>query len=90
MGNVISVMEKLGTTIFAKQLTEAELATMLKEQGVVLDNGISLISAVEQAVEARSNVVCGIFPAEEPGKEQPDDNDDDEKKEPESRLIVNG
>lgn len=91
MTNIINLIEKLGSKVEGRQVSEAELISMLKEHGVVVTEDASVVAAIEQVVKARSNVVCGVFPAEEPGKEQPDDdNDDNDDKSPESRLLVNG
>ena len=90
MSNIIRFMEELGSTASLKHMAETELVTMLREQGVNVDTKRSIVSAVEFAIDARNNVVCGVFPAEEPGKEQPNDDEDDDKKDTESLLVVNG
>lgn len=82
-------MEKLGASAEFQELSEVEALTMLRELGLTETQMSDFDSALDALISPRQNVVCGIFPAEEPGKEQPDDDSEEDDSETKSRLVVN-
>ena len=90
MTNLISLIEKIGSSAQLTNLSSDKLTAIFNQHLVTQAEHKDLVNALENQLLARTNVICGIFPAEEPDSEQPDDESDDEKKETESRLVVNG
>ncbi|WP_273024427.1 hypothetical protein [Rheinheimera sp.] len=78
MGNIINFMEKLGASAEFQELSEAEVLQMLKQaEGHTHSN---FLPHVEQLLDVRKNLVCGLVPAEEPAEDTPNDDapeDDD-------------
>ena len=89
MKNIVSLLEKIGSSADHKSLTNDELKTMFQQHALQVNAEQDLVAAVEMQLSVRTNVVCGIFPAEEPGKEQPEDEPEEDKNQPASRLVVN-
>lgn len=89
MTNIISLIEKIGSSADLINLNTQEMNVVFEDHLPVTAEQTDLVKRVESHVLARTNVVCGIFPAEEPDSEQPDDDTEEEKKETESRLVVN-
>ena len=89
MANIISLIEKIGSSAELNKLTSEELTAVINQHLAVSSESTDLVSTLENHLLARTNVVCGIFPAEEPDSEQPEDDSEDEKKDTESRLVVN-
>lgn len=69
MGKIIDFMEKLGASAEFQQLTEAEVIEMLQQQNLFESRPVNNFSQVEELLEVRKNLVCGIMPAEEPADE---------------------
>jgi hypothetical protein len=69
MCNIINFMEKLGASAEFQELSEAEVANMLRAENLLEAEHINVIADVEALLDARKNVVCGIMPAEEPAEE---------------------
>jgi hypothetical protein len=82
MSVVIQLLEKMGQNSELRYADAGQLAQLMA------DTDPKLVAAVtagdQQVIEAllnvRSNVVCGIFPADEPQDEQPADDDDNKEK----------
>lgn len=78
MSVVIQLLEKMGQNSELRYADAGQLAQLMA------DTDPKLVAAVtagnQQAIEAllnvRSNVVCGVFPADEPQDDQPSDDED--------------
>jgi len=74
MGNIINFMEKLGSSAELQELSESDVVAMLKAQNLTPIGQTTLLAAVENLLEPRKNLVCGVMPAEEPDETpQPED-----------------
>lgn len=70
-------MEKLGASAEFQELSEAEVIEMLKTSDVEV--GDNFFPHVEQVLDVRKNLVCGLAPAEEPQEDTPDEKDTPEE-----------
>lgn len=73
MGNIINFMEKLGASAEFQELSEAEVLEMLQQENLVERTGNMLHSQIEEILDVRKGLVCGILPAEEPSEEPEDE-----------------
>lgn len=74
MGNIINFMEKLGASAEFQELTETEVVAMLKQQDIAEDVKSEFLPHIEQLLDVRKTLICGLAPAEEPDETQtPDD-----------------
>ena len=83
MGNIINFMEKLGASAEFQELSEAEVIEMLQQQNLTPNKITELNPALEEMLDARKNLVCGIVPAEEPAEPA---EQEPEEKEPEENA----
>lgn len=92
MGNIINFMEKLGASAEFQELSEAEVLEMLQQENDAAANVADIEQALEVLVAPRTNVVCGVFPAEEPAEDQPgeDEEEDDQSAKSMNNRVVNG
>lgn len=92
MGNIINFMEKLGASAEFQELSEAEVLEMLQQENDAAANVADIEQALEVLVAPRTNVVCGVFPAEEPAEDQPgeDEEEDEQSAKSMNNLVVNG
>jgi len=81
MGNIINFMEKLGASADFQELSEAEVLEMLQQQNYTDGKQSGLNSVIEQLLDPRKNLVCGVMPAEEPN-EQPEEQPEEEPEQP--------
>lgn len=91
MSNVINLLEKLGATAPYATATTASALQQLDETLVALLLSGD-IKAAEHYLGARSGLICGLHPAEEPKEtppaEQPDQNDEEEKSSLARRVLA--
>ncbi len=73
MGNIINFMEKLGASADFQELSEAEVLDMLRQQNFIGGEPKEFNAAVEQLLDPRKNLVCGVMPAEEPDEDSEDE-----------------
>lgn len=68
MGNIINFMEKLGALAEFQELSETEVLEMLKQQNLVEKSGSKFHTQIEDILDVRKGLICGIVPAEEPSE----------------------
>ncbi len=81
MSVVIQLLEKMGQNSALRYADAEQLAQLMADTDPAL---IAAVSAgdqhsIETILNVRTNVVCGIFPADEPQDDQPADEDEKEK-----------
>ena len=92
MGNIINFMEKLGASAEFQELSESEVLKMLQQENDIAATTTDIEQAFELLITPRKNIVCGIFPAEEPAEDQPgeDEEDDEQTAQSINKRVVNG
>lgn len=89
---VIKVIAKIGELGGIESLSENDIEQICKifsiEQSDLQKIMNMDITALEGLLNARENVVCGFFPAEDDDSEEDDSEDDKEDKESESSILA--
>lgn len=87
MSNVIEFLEKMGREAQLRHASAAELATALNQQAVDPELHAAILAGDQRRLEAvlgaRTNVICGMAPAEEEAPSK-----DKEKEEEEIRFAA--
>lgn len=82
MSVIIQLLEKMGQSSELRYADAKQLAEWMADTDPALVAAVS--AGDQQAIEAilgvRANVVCGIFPADEPQNEEPADGEDESEK----------
>lgn len=82
MSVVINLLEKLGQTAGLRYANPEQLAELMQGTDPALIQAV--IDGDQQALESilgsRSNIVCAIYPADEPKQDEPADDDQDDDK----------
>lgn len=90
MSKIISLLEKMGQNAEFRYANAEQLALLMADTDTAL---IDVVIAgdqagLEQLLGARTNVVCGIHPADQPDEEPQDEPEDQPEKEAKSVLKV--
>ncbi|MCC5825743.1 hypothetical protein [Alkalimonas sp.] len=95
MTNVISILEKMGqATCFENDKLAIE-HELVKEQSSEIIQALRAgnVELLNQILNVRAQLICGIHPAEDPDKEDKKKEDDEEEKEEEKQsnsVQLNG
>ncbi|MBU0912376.1 MAG: hypothetical protein KKF22_07545 [Gammaproteobacteria bacterium] len=90
MSKIISLLEKMGQNAEFRYANADQLATLMA------DTDPELIDAViagdqkrlDAALGVRSNIVCAVYPAEEPEGEEPAEGEDEEKVGIQTKIAI--
>jgi hypothetical protein len=90
MSKIISLLEKMGQSAEFRYANADQLASLMADTDPeLIDAVIAGNQAVlEQLLGARTNVVCGLHPADQPDEEPLDEPEDQPEKEAGSVLKV--
>ncbi len=80
MSKIISLLEKMGQNAEFRYANAEQLASLMADTDPALIDAV--IAGNQQALETilgtRSNIVCAIYPADEPHQDEPADDEQDE------------
>lgn len=81
MSVVIQLLEKMGQNSALRYADAEQLAQLMAGTDPALLAAVSMgdQQAIETLLGARTNVVCGIYPADEPKEDEPEEDAPDEK-----------
>lgn len=81
MSVVIQLLEKMGQNSELRYADAGQLAQLMADTDPKLVAAVTAGDqlAIEALLGARTNVICGVYPAEEPQDDQPVEDDDDNK-----------
>lgn len=90
MSNIINLLETLGQNAEFRHADAEQLATLMTDTDPALIDAVIAgdQARLEHLLGARTNVVCGLHPAEEPEEEPQDEPEDQPEKEISSVLKV--
>lgn len=82
MSVVIQLLEKMGQNSALRYADAEQLAQLMADTDPALITAVSTgdQQAIEALLDVRTNVVCGVFPADEPQDDQPADDEDGKEK----------
>lgn len=82
MSVVIQLLEKMGQNSALRYADAEQLAQLMADTDPVLIAAVTAgdQQAIETLLGARTNVVCGVYPADEPQEDQPADDEDEKEK----------
>lgn len=82
MSVIINLLEKMGQNAGLRYASAEQLAELMADTDPALVSAVTCgeQSKLEAILGARTNVVCGVYPAEEPNEEEPNDDDEGEIK----------
>lgn len=82
MSKIINLLEKMGQNAEFRYADAEQLARLMADTDPALLEAI--VAADQHAIElllgTRSNIVCAIYPADEPKQDEPEDDDQDADK----------
>jgi hypothetical protein len=82
MSKIVRLLERLGENAQFRYANAEQLAVLISGTDPALIDAV--ISgdqlALEATLGARSNIVCAIYPADEPHQDEPSDDEQDEDK----------
>lgn len=82
MSNVIEFLEKMGSHASLRHASSAELAAVLGRQAIAPELQAAILAGDQRRLEAvlgaRTNVVCGMAPAEEESPSKDKDKEEEE------------
>ncbi|OGO81661.1 MAG: hypothetical protein A2203_05640 [Chromatiales bacterium RIFOXYA1_FULL_46_5] len=90
MSKIISLLEKMGQNAEFRYANTDQLATLVADTDPALLNAVITgdQAGLEKLLGARTNVVCGLHPADQPDEEPQDEPEDQPEKEAKSLLKV--
>ena len=82
MSNVIHLLEKMGQNAEFRYAKAEELTELMADTDPALVRAVIAGDQhqIETLLGARSNVVCGVYPAEEPGQDEPSEEEREDEK----------
>ena len=82
MSVIIQLLEKMGQNSALRYADAKQLTQLLADTDPALVAAVSAGDqrAIEALLGARTNVICGIYPADEPQDDEPADDEDDKEK----------
>lgn len=82
MSVIIQLLEKMGQSSELRYADAKQLAELMADTDPALVAAVQTGDqrAIEALLDVRTNVVCGIFPADEPQDEQPADDEDNKER----------
>ena len=82
MSVIIQLLEKMGQSSALRYADAEQLTQLMADTDPALVAAVSAGDqrAIEALLGARTNVVCGVYPADEPQDDEPADDEDDKEK----------
>jgi hypothetical protein len=82
MSVIIQLLEKMGQSSALRYADAEQLAQLMAGTDPALVAAVSAgdQQAIEALLDVRTNVVCGVFPADEPQDEEPADDEDNKER----------
>ncbi|HJS14442.1 MAG TPA: hypothetical protein VJ795_05160 [Rheinheimera sp.] len=82
MSVIIQLLEKMGQNSALRYADAEQLAQLMADTDPLLVAAVRAgdQQAIEALLGARTNVICGIYPADEPAEDEPMEDESDDKK----------
>lgn len=82
MSKIIRLLEKMGQNSEFRYADAEHIASLMADADPALIDAVTAgdQSKIESLLGARTNVVCGIYPAQEPDQEEPSEEENEDGK----------
>lgn len=90
MSNIINLLEKMGQSAEFRYASAEQLTVLMANTDPALIDAVIAGDQhrLDELLGARSNIVCAVYPADEPAREEPQDEEDDEQAGSKIKMVV--